>query len=204
MFSIEREKNQSIEVSIRFRITTFVKIRGLWSPEPDEGRIQLSTKERSVYATPLARYRTWRNEHQWSASSSSQSENSSAKPSDANQFLGFSSFRVAANEIERLQKEARELTRRKAEEEHAEEIQAHDGKLIDYLATIIRGDCHFLVAKLSDQLIEFKTKRVELEAARETIVRRMQQLHAQISVRRKEGSVEIDSSHSNETACFLF
>jgi hypothetical protein len=41
--------------------------------------------------------------------------------------------------------------------------------------------------KYSDRLEELKTKRTELEANREAIVRRMQQLHAQISVRRKEG-----------------
>lgn len=57
-------------------------------------------------------------------------ENIYEKNSDIDQSFGFSSFRLAANEIERLQKEARELTRRKAEQEHAEEIQAHDGKLI--------------------------------------------------------------------------
>ncbi|CAF2641493.1 unnamed protein product [Rotaria sp. Silwood2] len=74
----------------------------------------------------------------------------------------------AANELERLQKEARELTRRKAEEEHVEELNAHD------------------VVKLSDHLQELKTKRTALEAARETIIRQMQQLHAQIAVRRKE------------------
>ncbi|CAF0905820.1 unnamed protein product [Rotaria sordida] len=74
----------------------------------------------------------------------------------------------AANEIERLQKEARELARRKAEEEHIEELNAHD------------------VVKLSNHLEELKTKRVALEAARETIIRQMQQLHAQIAVRRTE------------------
>ncbi len=36
-----------------------------------------------------------------------------------------------------------------------------------------------------------KRKRVELEATRESIVRRMQQLHAQVSVRRKEGRRKI-------------
>jgi len=46
---------------------------------------------------------------------------------DANQSFGFSDFRLAANEIERLQREARELARRKAEEEHAEELEAHNG-----------------------------------------------------------------------------
>lgn len=46
-----------------------------------------------------------------------------------------------------------------------------------------------LVAKLSDRLEELKAKRTELEAGRESIVRQMQQFHAQIAVRRKEGSV---------------
>jgi hypothetical protein len=58
-------------------------------------------------------------------------ENSSTQISDDNQSLGLSSFRHAANELERLRKEARDLTRRKAEEQHAEEAEAHDGKLID-------------------------------------------------------------------------
>jgi len=45
----------------------------------------------------------------------------------------------------------------------------------------------FIVAKLSDSLEELKTNRTELETAREETIRQMQQLHAQISVRRKEG-----------------
>jgi hypothetical protein len=47
----------------------------------------------------------------------------------------------------------------------------------------------FSVSKISDHLEELKAKRLELEATRESIVRRMQQLHAQISVRRKEGLI---------------
>jgi len=45
----------------------------------------------------------------------------------------------------------------------------------------------FVVAKLSDRLEELKADRTETEATREETVRQMQQLHAQISVRRKEG-----------------
>lgn len=45
------------------------------------------------------------------------------------------------------------------------------------------------VAQLSDRLEDLKSKRTELEAARESIVRQMQQFHAQIAVRRKEGSL---------------
>jgi len=116
---------------MRFRISNFVKYRGLWSPEPEERRIQSLTNQRDVHSTPFERYRIWRNEHQWSASSSTKSENIYTKKSDIDQSFGFSSFRLAANEIERLQKEARELTRRKAAEERAEEIQARNGKLID-------------------------------------------------------------------------
>jgi hypothetical protein len=56
------------------------------------------------------------------------SENNSTQKPDDNQSLDLSSFRHAANEIERLRKEARELTRRKAEEQHAEEVEAHDGE----------------------------------------------------------------------------
>ncbi|CAF3459813.1 unnamed protein product [Rotaria socialis] len=74
----------------------------------------------------------------------------------------------AANDIERLQKEARDLARRNAEKEHAEEINAHD------------------VVKLADHLEELKKKRTALEATRETIIRQMQQLHDQIGVHRKE------------------
>lgn len=133
MFSIEsfsRKKNR-IEIYIPFRITNFVKYRGLWSPEPEVRRIRSSTKQRNVYSTPLEKSRTWRNEHLWSASSSMKNENISTTNSDDNQSLGFSSFRLAANELERLRKETREFTRRKAQEQHAEEAEAHDGKLID-------------------------------------------------------------------------
>jgi len=126
-----KKKKKRIEIFMRFRISNFVEYRGLWSPEPEERRIRSSAKQRNVHSTPLERYRKWRNEHQWSASSSTKSENIYEKKSDVDQFFGFSSFRNAANEIERLQKEARELTRRKAEEERAEEIQARNGKLID-------------------------------------------------------------------------
>ncbi len=122
-------EKKRIELYLRFRITDFVDYRGLWSPEPEERRLRSSNKQRNLYSIPLERYRTWRNEHQWSASSSTKSEHIYANKSDVDQFFGFSSFRLDANEIERLQKEARELTRRKAEEEHAEEIEAHDGKL---------------------------------------------------------------------------
>ncbi|CAF3911974.1 unnamed protein product [Rotaria sp. Silwood2] len=162
-----RNRRKLKEKQLR-QISNFVNYRGLWSPEPDERRIPSSIEQRNAYSTPLERYRKWRNEHQWSASSSVKSENINMKKSDADQSFGFSSFRHAANELERLQKEARELTRRKAEEEHVEELNAHD------------------VVKLSDHLQELKTKRTALEAARETIIRQMQQLHAQIAVRRKE------------------
>jgi len=43
-------------------------------------------------------------------------------------FSIFFIFRDDAIEIERLQKQARQLTRRQAEVEHAEEKQANDGK----------------------------------------------------------------------------
>ncbi|CAF0861226.1 unnamed protein product [Adineta ricciae] len=76
--------------------------------------------------------------------------------------------RNEAQELERLQKEARELARRKAEEDHAEEIKAHE------------------VVKLSEHLEKLKSERIELENNREAIIRRMQQLHAQIAVRRTE------------------
>ena len=45
--------------------------------------------------------------------------------------------------------------------------------------------------KLSDTLEELKSKRNELEAAREAIIRQMQQIHTQITVRRKEGQSEL-------------
>ncbi|CAF0975737.1 unnamed protein product [Adineta ricciae] len=76
--------------------------------------------------------------------------------------------RNEAQELERLQREARELARRKAEEDHAEEIKAHE------------------VVRLSEQLEKLKSERIELENNREAIIRRMQQLHAQIVVRRTE------------------
>jgi len=115
-----------------FRLSKDVHCRGLWSPETDESENRLSNinKEKTRLSTPLDIYRTWRIEHAWSASSSSiRSEHSSHRnESDTDQIAAFSAFRLAANEIERLKKEARELTRRKAEQEHTEEIQAHDGK----------------------------------------------------------------------------
>ena len=43
------------------------------------------------------------------------------------------------------------------------------------------------MVKLSDTLEQLKTKRNELEAAREATIRQMQQIHAQITVRRTEG-----------------
>jgi hypothetical protein len=48
-------------------------------------------------------------------------------------FFGFflssssSSFRLAANEIERLQREARDFARRKVEQEHDEELKSREG-----------------------------------------------------------------------------
>lgn len=44
-----------------------------------------------------------------------------------------------------------------------------------------------------------KTKRKELEASRESIVRQMQQFHAQIAVRRKEGLLDARSIFSLDT-----
>ena len=134
-------------------------------------------------------------------------ENIAIEISDGNQSGPFSPFRQTTNEIERLQKEAREFTRRKAEEEHAEEIQAHDGnEILDY--SII--DFHFCllcsVAQLSDRLEDLKAKRTELEASREAIVRQMQQFHAQIAVRRKEGPFvrSIDHLDQHEICSFNF
>ncbi|CAM4888634.1 unnamed protein product [Rotaria socialis] len=93
----------------------------------------------------------------------------------------------AANDIERLQKEARDLARRNAEKEHAEEINAHDGDLIGfYNDKRFQYSLFFIVVKLADHLEELKKKRTALEATRETIIRQMQQLHDQIGVHRKE------------------
>jgi hypothetical protein len=122
---------------MRFRVSNFINNRVLWSSESEDRPIRSSNKQENIYSLPLETYRVWRNNHQWSASSSIKSENIYANISDADQSFGFSAFRLAANEIERLQREARELARRKAEEEHAEEIEAHDGILIDYKSTII-------------------------------------------------------------------
>ncbi len=44
-----------------------------------------------------------------------------------------------------------------------------------------------LVVRLSHRLGELRKKRIELEANRELVVRRMQQLHAQITIQRREG-----------------
>jgi hypothetical protein len=57
--------------------------------------------------------------------------------------------------------------------------------------------------KYSDRLEELKTKRIELEANREVVVRRMQQLHAQITVRRKEGEIKLLFSTLNIFVLFL-
>ncbi|CAF5222792.1 unnamed protein product, partial [Rotaria magnacalcarata] len=153
---------------MRFRISNFVNSRGLWSPEPEKRLIRSSSEQRDTHSILLERYRAWRNKLQWPATSSIKNENISSKEPDASQSFGFSSFRQAANDIERLQKEARELARRNAEKEHAEEINAHD------------------VVKLANHLEELKKKRTALETTRETIIRQMQQLHDQIGVHRKE------------------
>ena len=174
-------------INMRFRNPTFVNCRGLWSPEPEERRISSLIKQENEYSIQIDKYREWRHEHQWSASSSVKSEHIPTKRSDADQYFGFCSFRHAANEIERLQKEARELARRKAEEEHAEELQAHDGKSIYFTQTIIIRVFFFLVVKLSNSFQELKKKRIQLETTRETVIRQMQQLHAEIAVRRKDG-----------------
>ena len=126
----KNEKQNFKPISAFFRRSNFVEKRGLWSPSPeDERRVQSSTKPRDIYSIALDnKSELWRYEHQWSASSSLKCENIPVEISDDKQSAPFSPFRQAANEIERLQKEAREFTRRKAEEEHAEEVQAHDGK----------------------------------------------------------------------------
>lgn len=110
-----------------FRKPNFVDSRGLWSPEPEERQIRSSSKQGDTYSISLEGIQTSQNERQASATSSTKSENSSTKKTDANQSFGFSSFRQASHELERLQKEARELARRKAEKEHAEELSAPDG-----------------------------------------------------------------------------
>jgi len=52
--------------------------------------------------------------------------------------FSFSYFRADAIEIERLQNKARQFTRQKAEIEHAEERQAHDGQLISYIKLLFQ------------------------------------------------------------------
>ncbi|CAF4192780.1 unnamed protein product [Rotaria socialis] len=169
------------------QISNFVNSRGLWSPEPEKQLIQSSSKQRDTHSILLERYRAWRNKLQWPAISSIKNEKVSTKKSDASQSFGFSSFRQAANDIERLQKEARDLARRNAEKEHAEEINAHDGDLIGfYNDKRFQYSLFFIVVKLADHLEELKKKRTALEATRETIIRQMQQLHDQIGVHRKE------------------
>jgi hypothetical protein len=52
--------------------------------------------------------------------------------------FSFSYFRADAIEIERLEKEARQLTLQKAELEHAEKRQTHDGQFIYSIKLIIQ------------------------------------------------------------------
>lgn len=136
VFSKERttrgEKKANLEIYLCFfRKSNFVENRGLWSPSPDD---ESSNKSKDAHSIPFDdKSQNWRTEHQWSASSSLKCEDIPVNITENNQSAPFSPFRQAANEIERLQKEAREFTRRKAEEEHAEEAQAHDGKNIDMM-----------------------------------------------------------------------
>lgn len=145
-----------------FRGLNLIKSRGQWSPELEDKRVRAS-----MPPSTLDRDRSWSTDEQSAA---------------------FSPFRLAANEIERLQKEARELARRKAEEEQVEEKEAREG--IVFLSHLLENSSlRFVcaVVKLSDALEQLKTKRNELEAAREATIRQMQQIHAQITVRRTEG-----------------
>ena len=127
-FSIERKKKR-IEECLRFRTSNFAKSRGLWSADSDREREQSPIKHKTIHSLPLERYEIWRNEHLWSASTSRKTERIETRNSDIDQSFGFPSFRNEAQELERLQREARELARRKAEEDHAEEIKAHEGKI---------------------------------------------------------------------------
>jgi hypothetical protein len=46
---------------------------------------------------------------------------------------------------------------------------------------------HILVVRLSNRLEELRVKRIELEANRVLVVRRIQRLQTQIAIRRREG-----------------
>ena len=86
-----------------FRGLNRIKSRGQWSPELADERVRAAMKP-----STLDRDRPWSTDAQSAA---------------------FSPCRLAANEIERLQKEARELARRKAEEEQVEEKEAREGNV---------------------------------------------------------------------------
>ena len=86
-----------------FRDSNRIKPRGQWSPDLEEKHLRAS-----LTPPALDRDQPWSTEEQSAA---------------------FSPFRLAAAEIERLQKEARELARRKAEEEQIEEKEARDGNV---------------------------------------------------------------------------
>jgi hypothetical protein len=46
---------------------------------------------------------------------------------------------------------------------------------------------HIVVVRLSNRLEELRVKRIELEANRVLVVRRIQRLQTQIAIRRREG-----------------
>lgn len=102
--------------------------------------------------------------------------------------VGLSRFRAAEAEIDRLQKEAENLTRRKAQENLVEQIEARESskrktfRRKEKIFSIL-----FLVTKLSNLLEDLKEKRSELEQTRTAIVRQMQQIHEQIGAQRKKG-----------------
>ena len=116
-----------MEPCVLFRALNLTAYRSVWASEPDDRRTQPAMIQENPESRTLERYRIWRDEHPWSASSSTKSELLFTKKSDVDQSFGFSPFRMAASELERLQREARELARRKAEEDLVEEREAQQG-----------------------------------------------------------------------------
>ena len=126
-----------MEPCVLFRALNLLAYRSVWASEPDDHRMQPAMIQENEASRTLERYRIWCDEHPWSASSSTKSELIFTKKSDVDQSFGFSPFRMAASDLERLQREARELARKKAEEELAEEGEARQGYSSNDLQAVV-------------------------------------------------------------------
>lgn len=95
-------------------------------------------------------------------------------------------FFFRADELERLEEEAKLSVRQQTEGDNGEEKQGKEGER-ENSNEIMSGIFGLIVSRMAHRLDDLRMKRTDLEAQRASVVNQIHELQTQITARRKEG-----------------